>query len=270
MIENDSSENELKHVPLDLISRSPYQSRRDFDPAEMRQLAQSIDQQGLLQPVVVRKLKSGSYQLVAGERRLRAHHLISADTILCTVTTMNDSEAHLACLVENLQRKDLNVIEEAESYQSLVDLGNTHEEVSHIINKSRSQITNSLRLLKLPEEIREYLEQGQLESGHAKLLVTLKDFQQINLGRLAATKSWSVQTLQSKVSGAKSLNFESGGVQNRQDKDRLALENSLSEHVGSPCKITSKKGRAGQLIIDYGSAEILEGILEKLGYSPKD
>ena len=269
MIENDSSENELKHIPLDLISRSPYQPRRDFDPAEMRQLAQSIDQQGLLQPVVVRKLKSGSYQLVAGERRLRAHHLISADTILCTVTTMNDSEAHLACLVENLQRKDLNVIEEAESYQSLVDLGNTHEEVSHIINKSRSQITNSLRLLKLPEEIREYLVSGRLESGHAKLLVTLERFQQINLGRLAATKSWSVQMLQSKVSAAKSLNFESGGNSGT-DKDRLALENSLSEHVGSPCKITSKKGRAGQLIIDYGSAEILEGILEKLGYSPKD
>lgn len=269
MIENDSTENQLMHIPLDLISRSPYQPRRDFDPAEMRQLAQSIDQQGLLQPIVVRKLRSGEYELVAGERRLRAHHLINADTIFCTIKTMTDNEAHLACLVENLQRKDLNVIEEAESYQSLVDLGNTHEEVSHIINKSRSQITNSLRLLKLPEEIREYLEKGQLESGHAKLLVTLEHFQQINLGRLAASKAWTVQMLQSKVSGAKSLNFDPGGSSGT-DKDRWALENSLSEHVGSPCKITSKKGRAGQLIIDYANTEVLEGILQRLGYKNED
>ena len=269
MIENDSSENELKHIPLDLISRSPYQPRRDFDSVEMRQLSQSIAEQGLLQPVVVRKLRSGEYELVAGERRLRAHHIINADTIFCTIKIMTDNEAHLACLVENLQRSDLNVIEEARSYQSLVELGNTHEQVSQIINKSRSQITNSLRLLKLPEEICEYLKKGQLESGHAKLLVTLENFQQINLGRLAATKSWSVQALQARVSAAKSLNFESGGEAS-QDKDRLALENTLSEHVGSPCKIKSKKGRAGQLIIDYANADVLDGILEKLGCSPKE
>ena len=261
-----SDGNDLKDIPLDLISISPYQPRRDFDPVELRQLSQSIADQGLLQAVVVRKLASGGYELIAGERRLKAHHLIHAEKIPCMIKIMTDKEAHLACLVENLQRSDLNVIEEARSYQSLVELGNTHEQVSQIINKSRSQITNSLRLLKLPEEICEYLKKGQLESGHAKLLVTLENFQQINLGRLAATKSWSVQALQARVSAAKSLNFESGGEAS-QDKDRLALENTLSEHVGSPCKIKSKKGRAGQLIIDYANADVLDGILEKLGYS---
>ncbi|MDA8663490.1 ParB/RepB/Spo0J family partition protein [Porticoccaceae bacterium] len=261
------SEDETKHIPMDLIARSPYQPRRDFKPTELRELAQSIDEQGLLQAILIRPLQNGRFELIAGERRYRAHEINRADTILCRIKKMTNLEAQIACMVENLQRQDLNPVEEALGFADMVELGHTHEVISKMVAKSRSQITNSLRLLKLPEEILDLIRNAHLDRGHAKLLIGLERFQQINLGRQAADQCWSVKKLEKKVAAAKTISFDAGVAPAGKDVDLARLERSLSDHFGSPCKVRKRRGGSGELVIGFASSDVLEGVFKKMGFT---
>jgi ParB family chromosome partitioning protein len=264
---------ELVFIPIEMISRSPFQPRSHFDPVKLRELADSIDEGTLIQPVVVRRrkdVKDMSYELVAGERRWRAHQLLERDTIQCLVRDLNDDDARVACIAENVQRDDLNVVEEALGYKDLSDLGNTHDEIAKMVSKSRSHVTSTLRVLSLPGELIEYLREGRLDLGHVKLLASLKPFQQLNLGRNAALMGWSVTMLSSKARAAVSISASDLSAKTQVGLDQARLETRLSDYLASPVTVKSRRGKGGDLIISYNDPEVLEGILQKMGLPRED
>lgn len=167
---------ELKLIPISMIKPNPYQPRKNFNKKSLEELSQSIKSYGVLQPISVREIKAGSYELIAGERRLRATEIAGLDTIPAIVLEFRDSESAFLALIENLQREDLSFIEEAEGYQNLlVDHGFTQQEIANKMGKSQSTIANKLRLLKLPEDIRKSLLENNLSERHARALLKISD-----------------------------------------------------------------------------------------------
>ena len=261
---------DLLFIPIEMISRSPFQPRSHFDPVKLRELADSIDEGTLIQPVVVRRRKDMSYELVAGERRWRAHQLLERDTIQCLVRDLNDDDARVACIAENVQRDDLNVVEEALGYKDLSEVCETHEDIAKMVSKSRSHVTSTLRVLNLPDELIEYLREGRLDLGHAKLLAPLEPFQQLNLGRNAALLNWSVKMLDSKVKAAASIPGSGPRAKAQTGLDQARLEMRLSDYLASPVAVKSRRGKGGDLIIAYDDPEVLDGILQKIGLPKED
>ena len=193
-------EAELKELPLDLIQRGRYQPRRDMDEEALQELAESIKQQGVLQPVVVRALESGHYELVAGERRWRATQLAGFDRIPALIRQVPDEAAIALGLVENIQRENLNPIEEAASLHRLQEeFGLTQQQTADAVGKSRTTITNLLRLMGLVEEVRIMLEHGDLEMGHGRALLGLPESQQPSIARQVVSKSLSVRQTEALV-----------------------------------------------------------------------
>lgn len=185
----------VMELPIERIAVSPYQPRRDFADDRLAELASSIKEYGVVQPIIVRRLEAGKYQLIAGERRLRACQALGMERIPAVVRESSDLQAREISLVENIQREELNPIEEAEAYRELIaDYGLTQEELARKIGRSRPHIANTLRLLTLPEEIKEMVRSGSLTMGHAKALLSVSDEEaRIRLGQLVAEKGLSVR-----------------------------------------------------------------------------
>ncbi len=253
---------ELRELPVDLIQRGRYQPRRDMDPAALQELADSIRQQGVMQPVVVRPIEEGRYELIAGERRWRAAQMAELDRIPAVIRVVPDEAAIAMALIENIQRENLNPIEEAFALQRLQDeFGLTQAQVAEAVGKSRTTITNLLRLIGLAEDVRIMLEHGDLEMGHGRAMLTLPPEQQLQVARQVVAKSLSVRQTEALV---RRLRNETPGQSVRNtglDPNIRALQDDLAERLGAKVSIDHGQRGRGKLVIEYSSLDELDGIL---------
>ncbi|RMA82122.1 ParB/RepB/Spo0J family partition protein [Umboniibacter marinipuniceus] len=254
---------ELKLLPIEMISRSPYQPRKEFDEQALEELAMSIREQGLMQPIVVRKTAT-QYELIAGERRWRACQALQMASIPALVRNIDDNQAAAMALIENIQREDLNAMEQAIAFNRLKDTFDlTHAEVAEAVGKNRATVTNLLRLLTLAGDVQTFLENGDLEMGHARALLALDVDKQRAAAEWVIAKRLSVRQTEDHVRGllaGKSLKSATA----KQDPDVERLMESLSERIGVPVKITQRKGGKGKLELSYASLDELDGILARI------
>lgn len=261
---------EQGELAIDEVVRGRYQPRREFAEESLRELAASIKSQGLMQPIVVRPRPQGGYELIAGERRWRAAQMAGLTHIAAIVKQVSDEQASAMALIENIQREDLNPLEEAFALQRLRDeFGLTQQQVADAVGKSRVTVTNLLRLLNLAPAVRELLQNGTLEMGHARALLTLDAMDQERLAREVAAKSLSVRQTEALV---RQRQERSAGAVERparqresgKDADTLRLEQDLADRIGAPVSINHGSQGRGQLVISYSTLEELEGILKHL------
>ncbi|MDP4547849.1 MAG: ParB/RepB/Spo0J family partition protein [Marinobacter sp.] len=261
--ESTKRDGEMQDIPVDLIQRGRYQPRRDMDPAALQELADSIRQQGVMQPVVVRAIEDGRYELIAGERRWRATQLAELDSIPAIIREVPDEAAIAMALIENIQRENLNPIEEAFALQRLQDeFGLTQAQVAEAVGKSRTTITNLLRLIGLTEDVRTMLEHGDLEMGHGRAMLTLPPEQQMQVARQVVAKSLSVRQTEALVRRLQQESPEEKGEEKQAlDPNIRALQDDLSERLGARVSIAHGKRGKGKLVIEYTSLDELDGIL---------
>ncbi|MDX1457277.1 MAG: ParB/RepB/Spo0J family partition protein [Marinobacter sp.] len=254
---------ELRELPVDLIQRGRYQPRRDMDPTALQELADSIRQQGIMQPVVVRRIDEGRYELIAGERRWRATQMAELDRIPAIIREVPDEAAIAMALIENIQRENLNPIEEAFALQRLQEeFGLTQAQVAEAVGKSRTTITNLLRLIGLAEDVRLMLEHGDLEMGHGRAMLTLPPEQQLQVARQVVAKSLSVRQTEALVRRLQQENANPGKDEPRElDPNIRALQDDLSERLGARVSIAHGQRGKGKLVIEYTSLDELDGIL---------
>lgn len=251
-------------VPIEFIARSARNPRRHFDESELQDLAASIRQHGIVQPVVVRTVEPSRYEIIAGERRWRAAQLAGFTEIPVIIRDVDDRTALELAIVENVQRSDLNPLEEALGYEQLIaEHGYTQNDLGEIIGKSRSHVANSLRLLKLPDPVRDMLAQGSLSAGHARALVSTSD--PSLLAKTIVSKGLSVRDAerlaQNDIKGQTEPQRQS--VPETKDSDTLALERSLTDALGLDVKI-NHKASGGQIRISYKTLEQLEAVCKLL------
>ncbi|MDX1648035.1 MAG: ParB/RepB/Spo0J family partition protein [Longimicrobiales bacterium] len=262
-LEPEVATSEIRTVPLKAIVPNPMQPRRVFTETELEDLAASIRENGLLQPLVVRPVPDSShrFELVAGERRFRALGSLDWKEAPVIVREADDETLLVLALVENLQREALNPLEEAEGYEALADqFGMKQTDIAKAVGKDRSTVANLLRLLNLPPSIRKLVESGQLSQGHARPLLGLDDdVRAAELARKAVAEGWSVREMERRVAGAK----------NRKKKEPkakspvvLALEEALRSHLATRVEIREKKGDKGSIEISYHGAEDFERLFE--------
>jgi len=252
---------ELQYVPLDLIQRGKYQPRRDMDATALEELAQSIRAQGVMQPIVVRPIAGGRFEIIAGERRWRASQQAGLDKIPAMVREVPDEAAIAMALIENIQREDLNPIEEAVALQRLQqEFQLTQQQVAEAVGKSRVTITNLLRLIALPEEIKTLLSHGDLEMGHARALLGLPLEQQVEGARHVVARALTVRQTEALVRQWLSTK-EKPATAVKADPDITRLEQRLAERLGSPVQIKHGNKGKGQLVIRYNSLDELQGVL---------
>ena len=265
-------ESGLSELPIDLLERGRYQPRVDMREESLAELAESIRAQGIVQPIVVRPLPNPAgkaeqrFEIVAGERRWRAAQLAGLDKVPAVVRELSDHAALAIALIENIQRENLNPIEEATSLRRLVDeFDMTHSAVAEAVGRSRAAVSNLLRLLELPVPVRKMLEQRELDMGHARAILGIAAPQmQTEIAQRAVANGWSVRATEQAV---RSLN-EAGGKSRRtaakeKDPDILRMEQELSERLGAPVEV-EHQGKRGRLMIRFHSLEELEGILEHI------
>ncbi|WHO77637.1 ParB/RepB/Spo0J family partition protein [Rhizobium leguminosarum] len=252
-------------IPIEFVSRNPRNPRRFFDDAELHDLASSIRQHGIVQPIVVRTMSRDRYEIIAGERRWRAAQLAGLIEIPVIVRDVDDKTALEIAIVENVQRADLNALEEALGYEQLIaEYGYTQNDLGEIIGKSRSHVANSLRLLKLPDPVRDLLAAGSLSAGHARALVSTSD--PAGLARTIVAKGMSVRDAEKLAQNnikAQSEPQQAALRRDQKDSDTLALERTLSDALGLEVAINHKAG-GGQIKISYKSLEQLEEICRLL------
>ncbi len=260
----DDAQNELRKLPVDIIQRGKYQPRRDMHPESLEELADSIRQQGIIQPIVVRNLgDTGKFEIIAGERRWRAAQLAGLDVIPALVRDVPDEDAIVMALIENIQRENLNPIEEAHALERLIrDFGLTHQQASEAVSRSRATVTNLLRLLALNDDVKKMMEQGDLEMGHGRALLGLPANEQSHAAHIVVAKGLSVRgtehlvrKLQSPASSKKSTSTMSA------DPDIRRLENELAEKLGARVNFKHSAKGKGSVVIHYNSLDELEGIL---------
>jgi ParB family chromosome partitioning protein len=253
-------------LPIELLQRGKYQPRKDMNPEKLQDLANSIAMQGIVQPIVVRHISPEQYEIVAGERRWRAAQLAGLHDVPVIVKEMDDRTAMAIALIENIQREDLNVLEEAEALQRLLtEFEMTHQQVAEAVGKSRTTVTNLLRLLELAPDVKKMLVNKQLEMGHARALLPLTSEQQIEAARKITNEGMSVRLAEKLVKDIQ--NPPKVVTKNTAiDSDVLSLQNDLSAKFGAKVQIESKENGKGKLIIHYSTFDELEGILSKMPY----
>lgn len=260
---------EQSEVPLDTVIRGRYQPRREFSEQALEELAASIRSQGLMQPILVRPRPQGGYELIAGERRWRAARMAGLTEIPAIVKEVTDEQASAMALIENIQREDLNPLEEAFALQRLKDeFELTQQQVADAVGKSRVAVTNLLRLLNLAPSVRELLQRGELEMGHARALLTLEPLDQERVAAEVSQKQLSVRQTEDLVRQRQNRGGGDAGKASRRsagrDPDTARLEQELSERLGAPVSIAQGGPGRGRLIIRYSSLDELEGILAHL------
>ncbi len=256
---------ELRQLPVDLLQRGKYQPRTHMDHEALEELASSIKAQGVVQPIVVRELGTGGYEIVAGERRWRAAQMAGLQTIPAVVRSIPDEAAIAIALIENIQREDLNPVEEAVALQRLIDeFGMTHQRTAESVGRSRAAVTNLLRLLTLNDDVRAMLEESRMDMGHARALLALSGGAQSQAARQVVDKELSVRETENLVRRLLEQRSEPRGVRHALDPDVRRLQDELSEKLAARVRIShGSKGR-GRLTIDYNSLEELEGVLARI------
>jgi len=257
---------DLKNIPIDLIQRGKYQPRTDMHEEALEELAASIRAQGVMQPIVVRPISSDKYEIIAGERRWRASQIAGLDSIPAIIKLVGDEATIAMSLIENIQRENLNPIEEAMALKRLQDeFELTQQEVADAVGKSRATVTNLMRLIGLSIDVRRMLEHGDLEMGHARALLSLPDIQQSEAARSVVGKGLSVRQTESLVRRF----IAQGGSNNRAgpkmvDSDIKNLEENLADKLGAKVMIQHTVKGKGQLVLKYNSLDELEGILSHI------
>ena len=251
-----------RQVPVEMLEPGPFQPRGPIDPGPLQELADSIREHGVLQPILVRpKPKApGHYQIIGGERRWRAAQLAQLHEVPVNIRDLDDREAMAAALVENLQRQDLNALEEAEGYRRLIDeFGTTQEGLGQAVGKSRSHVANTLRLLGLPERVRELLRDGALTAGHARALLTAPNAEQLAL----QVVDRGLNVRQTEALAAQKAKPGAPGGPAPQAPETAALERQLMERLGLKVRI-NHAGRGGQVSIAYRNLDQLDGLIRLL------
>lgn len=253
-------------LPIEFLQRGKYQPRRDMDPEKLRELADSIVAQGVIQPILVRKLESDDkYEIIAGERRWRAAQLAELDQVPVVVRNLDDRAVMAIALIENIQREDLTVLEEAEALKRLQDeFQQTHQQIATAVGKSRTTVTNLLRLLDLPAEVKSLLGKGLLEMGHARALLGLEEAKQIEFANKIVKLGLTVRAVEKMVRDAQQDKVVTV-TDKRIDPDTFRLQQELSEKTGAKVEINHQNTGKGKLIFSYNSLEELEGIIRKIG-----
>ena len=253
-----------KEIPLDLLDSGSYQPRTHMDDEALDELAGSIKAQGLIQPILVRAARAGRFEILAGHRRWRASQRAGLDCIPAVVKDVSDEAALAVALIENIQREDLNPVEEALGLKRLMDeFGLTHQDVATSIGRSRTAVTNLLRLLSLNPKVRDHLESGELDMGHARALLSLADIQQISIANMVISRGLSVRETEKKVRQLQNNTPKSRIAHLAKDTDLLRLESELSDKLAA--KVNIMQGRKkGKLVIEYHSLDELDGILKRI------
>jgi len=265
--EQEAPREAITALAVDLIDRSRFQPRREFDPEALRELADSIAAQGVIQPVVVRPIPGGRYELIAGERRWRASQLAGLHEIPVVVREVPDQAAMAIALIENIQREDLNPLEEASALQRLLgEFGLTHQEIAEAVGKSRAMVTNLLRLLELNEDVKGYLEQKRLEMGHARALLGLKGPLQSDAARQVVAQGLSVRETEKLVRRLQQEGETASAKKTPppEDPNIRALREDLADRLGAKVEIQQSGGGKGRLVIAYNSLDELDGILQHI------
>lgn len=259
-------EGSLKKLPVERIRPGQYQPRTQMDPDALQELADSIRSQGLVQPIVVRKLGGGEYELIAGERRWRAAQLAGLHEIPAVVREIPNQAAAAMSLIENIQREDLNPLEEALAMSRLIaEFGLTHQQTAESVGRSRTAVTNLLRLLELEDETKELLDQRELDMGHARALLALKGKQQAAIAITVAKKGLSVRETEKLVK--KLLIPEEQRTSKKPAVKALEVQNleqSLGEKLGAKVLIQYNSKGKGKLVVEYNNLDELDGILEHI------
>lgn len=257
----------LRQLPVDMLRRGKYQPRTRMTEEALEELAESIRIQGIIQPILVRELTSGDYEIIAGERRWRAAQRAGLEQVPAVVRKINDETAMAVALIENIQRENLNPIEEAAGFQRLMDeFGMTHQEIADTVSRSRSSVSNLLRLLNLEPGVRELVEEQKLEMGHARALLALSGPDQVRVATQVVEEGLSVRQTEGRVRNSqetRSAGRKSAPQKPEKDADVARLENDLADKLGTTVEIRGK-GKRGRVIISYSDLEQLEGILEHI------
>ena len=261
---SSQAEGELRTLAVTAISAGRYQPRRHFDEALLLELAESIKSQGVIEPIIVRPAGSGRYELIAGERRWRASQLAGIDEIPALVRDIEDRAAIAVALIENIQREDLSALEEAQALARLIaEFKLTHQQAGDAVGRSRAAVSNLLRLLDLPAAVCSLLDEGKLEMGHARALLSLPEARAVALAQKAADNEWSVRELEEAVRRATELP-KGKAAKPKRDADIEALENELAGKLGTRVALNHGRGGRGKVIIHYHSLDELDGILGKI------
>ena len=254
----------LRMLPVDIIQRGAYQPRVDMHQESLQDLADSISAQGVVQPIVVRSIGEGRYEIIAGERRWRASQLAGLHEIPAVVRDVEDRDAIAIALIENIQREDLNPLEEARALERLIrEFEITHEQAAEAVGRSRAAVSNLLRLLDLEDPVKDMVEQGQLEMGHARALLALRGAQQLEAARQVVNRGLTVRATEGLV---KSLQRPQSAkpAAVKKDANIQHLESDLSDKLGARVAIRQGRGGKGKLEISYNSLDELDGILEHI------
>jgi ParB family transcriptional regulator, chromosome partitioning protein len=257
------NENELLHLGIEQIVPGKYQPRSNFNKEALQKLAMSLQKSGMIQPVVVRPCGQ-KYEIIAGERRWRAAAIAKIDSIPVIVKTINDKMAAAISLIENIQREDLNVIEEATSFARFVkDFKMTHEQIAKLLTRTRSSVTNSLRLLELTPLVKDYLITKKLDMGHARALLVLDNVTQMKLANKIVKNKLNVRQTESLVNSYKYTDTKNK-EEIQKDNDIKRLEQSITEKLSAPVSILHNKSGKGRLVINYHSIDELDGIIKRI------
>lgn len=261
--EQTPESNELQQIPIEFLQPGKYQPRKDMSPEALDELASSIRSQGVIQPIVVRTLATDSFEIIAGERRWRAAQLAELDLIPCLVKDVPDEAAVAIALIENIQREDLNAMEEAQALDRLmIEFELTHQEVAEAVGKSRTTVTNLLRLNNLNEDVKLLLEHGDIEMGHARALLALQGELQTDAAQTVSGKGLTVRDTENLV--RKLLEPAKPKAEKELDPDVKRLQDRLSEDLGAPVNIAHNAKGKGKVTINFSSLDQLDGILARI------
>ena len=261
--DNEKDKGELQPLATDALRPGRYQPRTRMDPGSLEELAASIRVQGVMQPILVRPLGGAAYEIIAGERRWRAAQIAGLAEVPCLVREIPDEAALAMSLIENIQREDLNPLEEAGGIQRLIDeFGMTHQQAADSVGRSRPAASNLLRLLNLAAPVQELLMAGDLDMGHARALLPLDGASQIRLANLVAARQLSVRETERLVQQI--LNPRPQRAAPAADRDLLRLEEEIADRLGATVKIKANKKGAGEVTIRFGSLDQLDGLLGRL------
>ncbi len=253
---------QLQTLPIEFLQRGQYQPRKDINPETLKELANSIKAQGIIQPIVVRLITKDKYEIIAGERRWRAAQLAALQEIPVVIKEIDDRSAMAIALIENIQREDLNALEEAEALRRLLDeFEMTHQQIADAVGKSRATVSNLLRLLDLQGEVKNLLGKGQLEMGHARALLSLQGDKQVVLANKVVNQGLTVRAVEKLI---KEQSKEHKPVANKPDTDTVRLQEELTEKTGAKVTINHQNNGKGKLVFNYTSLEELEGIIGRI------
>ncbi len=257
------NDNELRNIDVDLIERGPWQPREHFDEETLQELADSIKQQGVVQPIVVRQKSHNRFEIVAGERRWRASQKAGQSQIPAVIKNFDDQTAAAVSLIENIQRENLNPLEESTALKRLIDeFDMTHQQVADTVARSRATVSNLLRLQDLNSDVKTLLAMRDIEMGHARALLAIDGMEQSRVAKDVARKGLSVRETEALIRKISAPAKKAKTV--RKDPDIVKLEERLTERLGAPVHIKQKGKGKGRLEIIYTSLDVLDGILSKI------